>query len=176
MTFEEFLIRKKIDAIQLKAKEPTFFSEFESHFQQMGEKSFDHSKKFLFNKLRRAYHLKEEPKPVKEEAKIDEIPAIAKEKSGIEPINQEKPAYVPRFKAVVKIPEEIEETSQIKKVESEEIAKPVYKPRFRAQTPAPEEKQPEVAAESIPKSEETAKPAYRPRFNPGLTKKNPETE
>mgnify|MGYP001410721695 CR=1 FL=1 len=77
MTFEEFLIKKKIDAIQLKAKEQAFFSEFESHFLQMGEKSFDHSKKFWFNKLRRAYHLKEEPKPVKEEVKTVETPASA---------------------------------------------------------------------------------------------------
>jgi hypothetical protein len=99
MTFEEFLTKKKIDAIQLKAKEQAFFSEFESHFLQMGEKSFDHSKKFWFNKLRRAYHLKEEPKPVKEEVKIVEVPASVQEKQETDGINQEKPAYVPRFKA-----------------------------------------------------------------------------
>lgn len=202
MTFEEFLIKKKIDAIQLKAKEQMFFSEFESHFLQMGEKSFDHSKKFWFNKLRRAYHLKEEPKPVKEEAKIDEIPASAQNKPVNGAINQEKPAYVPRFKAAsaqkadqsaqniesdptpayvprfkaaIKTAEKIEDTGQDKE-ESEEKAKPIYKPRFKAQIPAQEEKLPEMPAEAIPQSDEPAKPAYKPRFKPGLTKKDPETE
>lgn len=202
MTFEEFLIKKKIDAIQLKAKEQSFFSEFESHFLQMGEKSFDHSKKFWFNKLRRAYHLKEEPKPVKEEAKIDEIPVSAQNKPVNEAINQEKPAYVPRFKAAsaqktdlsaqntesdpppayiprfkaaIKMPEKAEDTG-VNKEESEEKAKPIYRPRFKAQLPAQEEKLPEMPAEAIPHSDEPAKPTYKPRFKPGLTKKDPETE
>lgn len=198
MTFEEFLIKKKIDAIQLKAKEQAFFSEFESHFLQMGEKSFDHSKKFWFNKLRRAYHLKEEPKPVKEEAKIDEIPASAPEKSTNEGINKEKPAYlprfkastvqkedqpaqksesiptpvyVPRFKAAIKVTEKVENTDLNKQPESEQKAKPVYKPRFKAQIPANQEKQSEDTEKAIPQSNEQVKPAYKPRFKPGITKK-----
>lgn len=202
MTFEEFLIKKKIDAIQLKAKEQAFFSEFESHFLQMGEKSFDHSKKFWFNKLRRTYHLKEEPKPVKEEGKIDRIPGSAQNKSVNEVINQEKPAYaprfkaasaqkadqsvqntesnpppayIPRFKAAIKTAQKVEETG-LNKEESEEKAKPIYKPRFKAQIPAEEDKLPEMPAEAIPQSDEPAKPAYKPRFKPGMTKKNPETE
>ena len=71
MTFEEFLVKKKIDLAQFKTAEPGLFLEFESHYSQMGEKSFDHSKKFLFNKLRRAYHLKEEPKPLVAQEKIE---------------------------------------------------------------------------------------------------------
>jgi len=126
MTFEEFLIKKKIDAIQLKAKEQAFFSEFESHFLQMGEKSFDHSKKFWFNKLRRAYHLKEEPKPVKEEVKIDEIPASAQNKPANEVINQEKSAYVPRFKAASA--QKADQSAQ--NTESDPL--PAYIPRFKA--------------------------------------------
>lgn len=203
MTFEEFLIKKKIDAIQLKAKEGAFFSEFESHFLQMGEKSFDHSKKFLFNKLRRAYHLKEEPKPVKEEIKIVEIPSSVQDKSGTEVINKEKPAYiprfkaaaaqkadqsaqnvesdsppanVPRFKAAIKMPEDIEDTGLNKEQESEEKVKQIYKPRFKAQIQVQEGKQPEITTESIPQSNEQAKPAYKPRFKPGLTKKDPGSE
>lgn len=201
MTFEEFLIKKKIDAIQLKAKEQAFFSEFESHFLQMGEKSFDHSKKFLFNKLRRAYHLKEEPKPVNEEAKIVETPASAKDNPGTEAINREKPAYVPRFKAAaagkadqsaqiiesvpayvprfkagIKMQDKVNDTGLNKDPESEEKVKPIYKPRFKAQIQAPEEKQPEITREPIPVSNEQAKPAYKPRFKPGLTRKDPDSE
>ncbi len=202
MTFEEFLIKKKIDAIQLKAKEQAFFSEFESHFLQMGEKSFDHSKKFWFYKLRRAYHLKEEPKPVKEEVKTVETPASAQNKLETGAIHQEKPAYVPRFKAAAAQktdhsaqniesdptaaylprfkaaikPAEKEKDAGQNKEESGEKVKPVYKPRFKAQIPAQEEKLPEMPAEAIPQSDEPAKPVYKPRFKPGLTKKNPETE
>lgn len=203
MTFEEFLIKKKIDAVQLKAKEQVFFSEFESHFLQMGEKSFDHSKKFWFNKLRRAYHLKEEPKPVNEETKILEIPASAQDNPGTEAINRGKPnyvprfkyeaaekadqsarnvesgpppAYVPRFKAAIKMPENVGDTGLNKEPESEEKVKPIYKPRFKAQIPAKDEKLPEMPPEAIPQSDEPAKPAYKPRFKPGMTKKNRETE
>lgn len=203
MTFEEFLIKKKIDAVQLKAKEQVFFSEFESHFLQMGEKSFDHSKKFWFNKLRRAYHLKEEPKPVNEEAKIVETPASAQDNPGTEAINREKPAYVPRFKAAaaekadqsaqivesgpapayvprfkaaIKMPENVEDTGLNKEPESEEKVKPIYKPRFKAQIQAPEEKQPEITKEPVPVSNEQVKPAYKPRFKPGLTRKDPDSE
>jgi len=200
MTFEEFLIKKKIDAVQFKAREQSFFSEFESHFIQMGEKSFDHSKKFWFNKLRRAYHLKEEPKPAQEEAKIDEIPSVAQEKSSTEAINQGKPAYVPRFKAAtaqktdlpaksdpppayvpgfkaaIKMPEKVEDSGLYREPESEENAKPMYKPRFKAQITAPEEKRPEITAEPIPQSNEGTRPAYKPRFKPGLTKKDRGTE
>ena len=90
MTFEEFLIKKKIDPVQLQSKDQTFFSEFESHFLQMGEKSFDHSKKFWFNKLRRTYHLKEE-------IKIVETPVIVQEKLSKEPENEDKPKYQLKF-------------------------------------------------------------------------------
>lgn len=200
MTFEEFLIKKKIDAIQLKAKEEAFFSEFESHFLQMGEKSFDHSKKFWFNKLRRAYHLKEEPKPVKEEIGI---PAIVQEKSSTQEINQEKPAYiprfkastvqkddqlaqkiepnpspayVPRFKAAIQVEKVVEDVKLDEEPTSEDTAKPVYKPRFKATIPASEEKKSEDLEKVIPQSNEQAKPAYKPRFKPGITKKDTDSE
>jgi hypothetical protein len=65
MTFEEFFNKKRIDLVALKAAEPGLFSEFEKHFNQMGEKSFDHTKKYWFNKLRLQYHLAPELKPEK---------------------------------------------------------------------------------------------------------------
>ena len=51
MTFEDFLRRKK-STWRLEQGEPALFSEFKTHFEQMGEKSFDHTKKYWFNKLR----------------------------------------------------------------------------------------------------------------------------
>jgi hypothetical protein len=65
MTFEEFFNKKRIDLVALRAAEPGLFAEFEKHFVQMGEKSFDHTKKYWFNKLRLLYHLSPEQKPEK---------------------------------------------------------------------------------------------------------------
>ncbi|HEY9560211.1 MAG TPA: hypothetical protein VIR29_05420 [Anseongella sp.] len=58
MTFEEFFQKKKIDLTTLGAERPALLDEFKKHFEAMGEKSFDHTKKYWFNKLRRAYPLK----------------------------------------------------------------------------------------------------------------------
>jgi hypothetical protein len=65
MTFEEFFKKKRIDLAALQSGEPGLFSEFRKHFEQMGEKSFDHTKKYWFNKLRLQYHLAPELKPEK---------------------------------------------------------------------------------------------------------------
>ena len=196
MTFEEFLIKKKIDPVQLQAKEQSFFSEFESHFLQMGEKSFDHSKKFWFNKLRRTYHLEEE-------TKIVETPVIVQKKSSTEPLNQEKPIYksrfnaaktqqtdlitqetennsppkyIPRFKAAVNASEQNLAAEIDKNVELEQNAIPVYKPRFKAKIADTEEKQSEIQEESAPDLNSNPKSAYKPRFKPGITKKGAEPE
>jgi hypothetical protein len=194
MTFEEFLIKKRIDPVKLKAKEQSFFSEFESHFLQMGEKSFDHSKKFWFNKLRRTYHLKEE-------IKIVDTPDDSHEKLSTEPsfkekpiyksrfsaaktqqndlITQEKesnppPKYIPRFKAAVN-PSEQNLAAEIEKnVELEQKVIPVYKPRFKPKIEEIEEKKSEIQGESA--SDSNTKSAYKPRFKPGITKKSSETE
>ncbi len=51
MTFEEFFKKKRIDLAALEQGEAALFSEFKTHFEQMGEKSYDHTKKYWFNKL-----------------------------------------------------------------------------------------------------------------------------
>ena len=96
LTFEEFFVKKKIDLVLFQLADPALYSEFKNDYNQMGEKSFDHSKKFWFNKLRRTYRLKEEPKPPKE--------IIEKSESGSQDAPQrpveieQKPAYKPGFK------------------------------------------------------------------------------
>ena len=65
MTFEEFFKKKRIDLVALERDEPALFSEFKIHYDQMGEKSFDHTKKYWFNKLRRQYQLAPEVKTEK---------------------------------------------------------------------------------------------------------------
>jgi len=162
----------------------------------MGEKSFDHSKKFWFNKLRRTYHLKEE-------IKIVETPVIVQEKLSSEPLNQEKPMYksrfiaaktqqtdlitqetesnsptkyIPRFKAVVNTSEQNLAAEIDKSVELEEKVIPVYKPKFKSKIAEIEEKQSEIQGESTPDLNSNHKSAYKPRFKPGITKKGAESE
>ncbi len=65
MTFEEFFKKKRIDLVALEQGGQSLFSEFKNHFEQMGEKSFDHTKKYWFNKLRRQYPLAPEVKTEK---------------------------------------------------------------------------------------------------------------
>ncbi len=66
MTFIEFFAKKKIDLVQLEKEEQDLFLEFKNHFEQMGEKSFDHTKKYWFNKLRLKYPLKADEKPLED--------------------------------------------------------------------------------------------------------------
>lgn len=55
MTFEAYLIQKKIDPAKFKKQETAEFLEWERLFLQMHPDSFTSQKKFLINKKRRAY-------------------------------------------------------------------------------------------------------------------------
>ncbi len=58
MTIDEFFVKKKIDLVQLKAANEPLFQEIVAHYEAMGPKSFDHTKKYLFNNWRKDYLLK----------------------------------------------------------------------------------------------------------------------
>ncbi|MCO4293234.1 hypothetical protein NF867_10195 [Solitalea sp. MAHUQ-68] len=96
MTFEEFFTKKKIDLDALKAVKPSLYNEFKNHYEQMSEKSFDHSKKFWFNNLRAEFPLKEQPKAsIVKSADIEEAPSTttndtAKSSSGYKPLFRKK--------------------------------------------------------------------------------------
>lgn len=163
MTFEEFLIKKKIDPVQLKNAEQALFSEFNSHFNEMGEKSFDHSKKFWFNKLRRTYLLIEVPKA-----------------ESITPSTLISRSDLPVNTTTLK-------ESEIKKELIDGVittSKPAFKPRFKANIIATIQEQATDPGSSIEaaKTVETAanpeqpKPAYKPRFKPAIIRKDPEQE
>ena len=57
MEFELFFQKKKIDLTLLERSEKELFDQFKMEFALMGPKSFDHTKKYLFNKLRLKYKL-----------------------------------------------------------------------------------------------------------------------
>lgn len=170
MNFEEFLKKKKIDPDQLKTAERDLFQTFERDFDQMGNKSFEYSKKFWFNKLRRAHPLKEEPKPLKAEETISATIPAESPKS-VESITEatetikSKPAFKPRFKA--QLPSAKIEESISTEESSNPAPVPAFKPRFRA--PASVVKEEEKLAEEV-KPETAAKPTgFKPRFKASVT-------
>lgn len=57
MTFEEYLISKKIDGVKFHHAEPLRFEEWKIMFSQMHPDSFTAHKKFLINPTRRKYLL-----------------------------------------------------------------------------------------------------------------------
>lgn len=189
MTFEEFFTKKKIDLKALKAADEPLFEEFKAHYSAMGEKSFDHSKKFWFNKLRKSYHLAEEEavvikKPIQTDP-VEKAPAATDATAA-------KPAgFKPRFKAAT--PAEPAEQKEEPKTEPStaaseasdstvtETPKPTgFKPRFKpgvTKGAAPEhsatlEENPVTPSETtVPTPAETAKPTgFKPRFKAGVTK------
>jgi len=196
MTFEEFFTRKRIDILALQKAEPALFSEFRTHFEQMGEKSFDHTKKYWFNRLRHSYHLAPEAKPERVH-----IPNPLAEQTVTESLSETteapKPAprigFVPKFKAsnMAKLP--VEETKAEEKPVVEDIpaaAEPPksapkmgFTPKFRAANlPKPaeaEKKEEEKPAEEKPVEpmEATApKLGFTPKFRAANPPKPVEAE
>ncbi|MDB5130297.1 MAG: hypothetical protein JWR02_46 [Mucilaginibacter sp.] len=183
MDFEEFFKKKRIDLVALERSEPALFSEFKTHFEQMGEKSFDHTKKYWFNKVRRQYPLAPDVKtekvhienPVAEQTIIESL---------AEPQITSPPAklgFVPKFKAgnIPKPAAPVEE-----KKEDETTLPPAklgFSPKFKgANAPKPAaspEKKSEEDAVTPPREENVgSKPAYKPRFNmKNIPQKPPES-
>lgn len=158
MTFEEFFAKKKIDLVLFEKADPNLFNEFRSHFLLMGEKSFDHTKKFWFNKLRGLYHL---PGPAKNIPATK--PAIVTQAEPLSsPTIEQKPAFKPRFKSTVLAKAESSE----EKPEGTPISKPAFKPR---NIPVKAPKEPPAETNVINDNPPAKKPAFRPRNIPTKT-------
>src|ERR1700761_4750322 len=141
MTFEEFFKKKKIDLPALQKAEGGLFAEFQRHFEQMGEKSFDHTKKYWFNKLRRQF-----PLPVEVKVEKVHIANPLAEQTITEALLEEglipkptapKPGFTPRFKAAsAPKPEEEKPEAETSTEQSASTApKPGFTPRFKAAAP-----------------------------------------
>ncbi|QRY58679.1 hypothetical protein [Sphingobacterium siyangense] len=177
MTFEEFFIKKKIDLKALQAADGPLFEEFKAHYSAMGEKSFDHSKKFWFNKLRKSFHLAEEETVIAKPIVKQVIADTASETSGVAAT---KPAgFKPRFKAPpTAVEDEVKATSKKEITDSAESTPDSiptgFKPRFKAGAT----KAPDAAASTSASEEKTdeaitsaPKPTgFKPRFKAGVTK------
>ncbi|WP_293946647.1 MULTISPECIES: hypothetical protein [unclassified Sphingobacterium] len=183
MTFEEFFTKKKIDLKALKAADEPLFEEFKAHYSAMGEKSFDHSKKFWFNKLRKSFHLTaEEVVVVKKPIQTDpvETAPAATDATATKPAG-----FKPRFKAPAPSEpsnQKVEPKTEPSTTPSEatdsavtETPKPAgFKPRFKPGVTKSAEPTEETAApkgSSAESAPETPKPTgFKPRFKPGVTK------
>lgn len=60
MSFDEFLVQKKIDAARFRAAEPARFAEWAELFPRLHPESFTMQKKFLINDVRRRHPLRNE--------------------------------------------------------------------------------------------------------------------
>ncbi|HTK20485.1 MAG TPA: hypothetical protein VL442_13245 [Mucilaginibacter sp.] len=180
MTFEEFFKKKKINLVALEQGEPGLFSEFKVHFEKMGEKSFDHTKKYWFNKLRLRFPVPPEPKvekvvienPLAEQTiteTLTEKPATPAPKVG----------FTPRFKAGATKPAEPTPEPEAKpdteKTETSASAPTGFKPRFKAGVTKPTEPTNTEPTHEHEKPVESEKPAsvpvgFKPRFKAGATK------
>jgi len=157
MTFEEFFRKKRIDLAALGKAEPALLSEFKTHFEQMGEKSFDHTKKYWFNKLRLTYHLAPEPRVEKviiENALAEQTITDVLSETTPPPANV---GFKPRFKPGMGKPAEVPPAEEKTPEESTEPTVPPpanvgFKPRFKAGVTKPAE----------PAAEQTEEPKTDP--------------
>ena len=189
MEFEEFFRKKKINLQTFEQGEPGLFSEFKLHFGQMGEKSFDHTKKYWFNKLRLRF-----PAPIEIKVEKEIIENRLAEQTITESlVESTSPSpsigFKPKFRAgLTKPAENIEQPK-------EEIQEPVitppatesatetpkpaigFKPKFKAGVtkpadPATQSIEPEKPSEVPEEKPEPTPPAlgFKPKFRAGITK------
>jgi hypothetical protein len=178
MTFEEFFRKKRIDLAALGKAEPALLSEFKIHFEQMGEKSFDHTKKYWFNKLRLIYHLAPEPKVEKvviENRLAEQTITEALSETTPQPANV---GFKPRFKPGMGKPSEPGAPETEKPTENTETPTPTptvgFKPRFKAGVTKPAETSAPEAEKPVEQPTEITPPpadiGFKPRFKAGITK------
>ncbi len=169
MTFEEFFKKKRIDLAALQHGEPALFAEFEKHYHQMGEKSFDHTKKYWFNKLRLQYHLPAEIKTEKPKIENQLAEQTINESFAEMTTPAPKVGFTPRFKAPVTAQPAVEASEEKKEETPAATASKVgFTPRFKAGITKPIEVTPEETEEAP--TEDKPKVGFTPRFKAGVTK------
>lgn len=167
MLFEEFFKKKKINLVALNEADAGLFSEFKDHYEQMGEKSFDHTKKYWFNKLRRRYPLPAEPKVEKFKAE-NQIAEQTVSDTLTEPTPRDKAPDLSKVEPPVN--EQATPAAPAPKLGF----KPKFKTAATPQPPAneapvspPENTETPIAAE--PAASTAPKHGFKPRFKAGVT-------
>lgn len=186
MTFEEFFGKKKINLVTLAEHEPALFAEFRSHYGVMGPKSFDHTKKYWFNELRRRFPLPKEEKIIPATVKTEIV--IHAEAAATSASQTEKQGFKPMFKRIASVSPTAElQPEKILPADSNDPddlpAKPAYIPKFKPPVKAAtaidsksEEEQQAPAQQNttdipVEAPDPEIKPAYKPRFNAAINTK-----
>jgi hypothetical protein len=196
MTFEEFFKKKKINLQTFEQGESALFFEFKTHYEQMGEKSFDHTKKYWFNKLRFRF-----PAPIEAKAEKVAIENPLAEQTITESLIESAPAlpsvgFKPKFRAGATKPAEPASPSTedakatISPQTPAENAEPAtstppnigFKPKFRAGVTKPAEPTssstqdakpvatPQTPAENTEEAPAPTQLGFKPKFRAGVTK------
>ncbi len=187
MTFEEFLIKKKIGIDEFRSGRPDLYEEFRTEYAQMGPKSFDHSKKFWFNKLRRTYPLPVSarpsapaaPKPVAStivagmpdfSTQAEELLSPTIEQTQPPSQAAPKPAFQPRFKPGGRMPASTPSPADAPAAKDMEVSMTVPEEKVSPEslTPSPDD--------SVPADAKPAVTGFKPRFKAGVTKAVPSEE
>jgi hypothetical protein len=182
MTFEEFFLKKKIDLGLFKKGKPDVFAEFVSHYEQMSEKSFDHTKKYWFNNLRIAFPLSEKKEQKLKDAFKPITETIAKKDTVEQSVGDEQTIIAKS--PVISDTKSTESDSPKSEISEVQLPKPTgFKPRFKggvvASTPKAQEEKLKVEK---PESQEEGQPlktkpaGFKPRFKAGLTASAPKSE
>ena len=167
MTFEEFFVKKNIDLSALQHSNSALYDEFKKHYMLMGEKSFDHTKKFWFNRLRKDYKLAEQEISPAVVLKKTETQVASSTSADI----ASKPAgFRPKFKSAA--PTVADNAPAAESTSAETRPATGFTPRFKsnstpANTEQKESSDPQPASSNTPAG-------FKPRFKPGVTKTNPE--
>lgn len=148
MDFKQYLASKRIDAQKFAAAKAVQYTAWEKAFEQMSPDSFTSQKKFLINKIRRAYWLEQVAEEVKEVKKVAAKPVMKPKPAGT---GAAKPVVKPKIggaapKPVIK--PKVEQGEEPKKT----VAKPVMKPKIPG----------------AKKEMETTKPALKPVMKPKI--------
>jgi len=165
MLFEEFFKKKKINLVALNEADAGLFAEFKDHYEQMGEKSFDHTKKYWFNKLRRQFPLPAESKTEKFKAE-NQIAEQTVADTLTEPTPRDGAPDLSKPETPIN-----EQATP-----AEPAPKLGFKPKFKsATTPQPPAETPAVPAKDEqspatgPATSTPKKPGFTPRFKAGVT-------
>ncbi|MDJ1491504.1 hypothetical protein QNI19_01100 [Cytophagaceae bacterium DM2B3-1] len=167
ISFEEYLIGKKIDSEAFQRQEHKRWKDYKNIFEQVHPESFTTQKKFVINDLRRQYHLKESTvqidivtekksgaKPVMKPAVSKPIENKIQETEGEEPIATKEPVAEKPADMPVKKPGKPVMRPVVKKVESGTVDKI----ETDANTNVSEEKP--LSSETI--SQKPARPIIKP--------------
>ncbi len=136
MTFEEFFKKKKINLVSFSQADGGLFAEFKTHYEAMGEKSFDHTKKYWFNKLRRLYpappEIKSEKIVIENQLAEQTITETLTEPARAAP--PIKAGFTPRFKAGTTLAKPTESGTSSENTPAGEVPaqpKAGFKPKFK---------------------------------------------